>query len=242
MAILLWQGPSMLDGSPIVLLATEESGNRKTGNLLQTYILRSDMDPQTAVSTGADASVCGSCAYRGTVVDGKAKGRICYVEMVRGPLAVYTSFLNGNAAKKPLKKAGAGRKVRMGTYGDPAAVPVEVWLELLSKSIGRTGYSHAWRTCDERFKNLLMASCDHPGDYHEAQALGWKTYRVKLPEEPRLTGERPCPASAEAGKHVSCADCMGCDGLGRSFTINSHGLAWKQQAYRSFRMTLETAC
>ncbi|MFN5745577.1 MAG: hypothetical protein ACK443_05760 [Methylococcaceae bacterium] len=241
MAILLWQGPSMLDGAPIVLLATESSENSKTGNLLQTYIMRADMHPQEAIATGQDASVCGDCAYRGTLIDGKIKGRICYVEMVRGPAGVYRSFTEGRAIRVSLRKAGRGRVVRMGSYGDPAAVPIEIWLQLLEGSIGRTGYTHAWRYCDPRFQALLMASCDHPGDYREAQALGWKTYRVKLPEEARFKGERPCPASAEAGKHVTCLECQGCDGQANSYTINSHGLEWKQHAYRAFRLTLETS-
>ena len=237
MAYLLWQGPSMLDGAPIVLLATVNSSNEKTGDLVQTYILRSDMHPQEAVKTDADSSICGDCRFRGK----QGKGRLCYVSLRHGPFGVYNEFAAGKSEPIKRKKIGKNRKVRLGTYGDPAAVPFEVWQEIMAEALGHTGYTHQWRSCDPRFRSLIMASCDYPPDYHEAKALGWHTYRVKLPEEARMAGERPCPASAEAGKHVTCADCLGCNGTHRDFTINAHGLAWQIKQYREFRLTLEAS-
>ena len=236
MAYLLWEGPSMLDGAPIVLLASDTPKNSKTGDLIQTYILRADQKPYDAIHSGADESICGSCRFRGH----KGKGRLCYVAVAQGPTAVFNAYARGNSKPvKSLRKFGKGKKVRLGAYGDPAAIPFEVWAELLHASIGRTGYTHQWRTCDPRFKNLVMASCDYPPDYSEAKALGWYTYRVRLPEEPRMAGERPCPASTEAGNHVTCADCLGCDGTRRDFVINAHGTVGQIRAYERFRLTLE---
>ena len=40
--IILWEGKSELDGKPIVLIAIDHSSNSKTGDMVQTYILRSD--------------------------------------------------------------------------------------------------------------------------------------------------------------------------------------------------------
>ena len=67
----LWRGPSRIDGKQIVLLATgasplegEQSGNRKTGAMVQTYIMPLDVPPSEAVATGADVSVCGDCELR----------------------------------------------------------------------------------------------------------------------------------------------------------------------------------
>jgi hypothetical protein len=60
--IKVWEGPSELDGAPIMLLLTglaKSSKNAKTGDLLQTWILRSDVAPHVAVKTGQDSSVCG---------------------------------------------------------------------------------------------------------------------------------------------------------------------------------------
>jgi hypothetical protein len=237
MAYLLWQGASVLDGAPIVLLATDSSKNGKTGPMAQTYILRADMHPQEAIKTDADSSICGDCRFRGK----QGKGRMCYVNLRNGPYSVWRSFANGNAHQVPdLAKFGKGKLIRMGTYGDPAAVPFEVWEKLLSKSSGHTGYTHVWRTSDPRFQTIIQASCDHAGDYHEAKAMGWFTYRAKLPEEPRMQGERPCPAGGENKGTVTCADCLGCNGQRRDFSIDAHGSAGQVKHYREFRMTLET--
>jgi hypothetical protein len=235
MAYLLWEGPSVLDGAPIALLATVNSTNGKTGDLVQTYILRADIHPQEAVKTDADSSICGDCRFRGN----KGKGRLCYVSLRRGPFGVWNEYAAGKAEPANLKPFGRRRKVRLGTYGDPAAIPFEVWQQLLHGSIGHTGYTHQWRNCDQRFKAIVQASCDYPPDYAEAKALGWHTYRVRLPEEPRFAGERPCPAGKESGAHVTCSDCLGCDGTRRDFVINAHGAEWQVKAYRQFRLTLE---
>ena len=43
---IIYRGPSLLDGKPIVVIAVglnSSSKNRKTGNMLQTYILRDDI-------------------------------------------------------------------------------------------------------------------------------------------------------------------------------------------------------
>lgn len=233
---ILWEGPSALDGSPIALVAGIGSKNSKTGNMVQTYIIRNDMHPQDAVSTGVDDSICGSCRFRGH----KGKGRLCYVVLLHGVYQVWDAKLKGEwRPTSNLRKFGRNRLIRMGTYGDPAMVPFEVWEELLSQSAGRTGYTHQWRTCDQRFKSIMMASCDYHGDYPAAKALGWHTYRVKLPEEPRLPGERPCPAGGENKGGVTCEVCLGCNGQHRDYSIDAHGAKWQIKQYREFRMTLE---
>lgn len=235
---LLWEGPSALDGNPIAVVAGIGSGNSKTGEMVQIYIIRNDMHPQDAVHTGADESICGSCRLRGN----KGKGRECYVVLIHGTFQVWDAKAKGKwEPVKNLKKFGRHRKLRLGTYGDPAMAPFEFWQELLSEADGWTGYSHQWRTCDQRFKSILQASCDHADDYHDAKAMGWHTYRIKLPSESRFTGERPCPASAESNNDVTCSACLGCNGTRRDFTINVHGTKGNINAYQRLRLTLEAS-
>jgi hypothetical protein len=65
---IIWEGPSMLDGAPIIVIATglaQDSQNTKTGNLIQTWIMRADVDPMRAIREGLDASICGDCKHRG---------------------------------------------------------------------------------------------------------------------------------------------------------------------------------
>jgi len=44
----IYRGPSLIDGSPIVVVAvitkSDDAANEKTGAVVQTYILRADMD------------------------------------------------------------------------------------------------------------------------------------------------------------------------------------------------------
>jgi len=219
MSYLVYEGPSMLDGQPIVCLATgidQPSRNGKTGPMVQTYILRQDVPPLEAVKTGADKSICGDCKLRGN----NGKDRVCYVTLFRDPTNVYSS------ARKPLPKTALNnRGVRLGAYGDPAALPTSVIRRLVKKSAVHTGYTHQWLTCDQDLKNYVMASCDSPEDRESAKSLGWQTFRVKHPEEQMLPGETLCPASEEAGKQMNCLACGKCRGVGSvDVVINVHGI------------------
>src|SRR4051812_20933218 len=81
--VVLYAGPSMLDGKPIVAIANrieDDSTNGKTGNMVQTWIMRSDMKPTDAVKSGEDSSVCGDCPHR------PANDGSCYVLTFQAPL------------------------------------------------------------------------------------------------------------------------------------------------------------
>jgi hypothetical protein len=226
---IIYKGPSLLDGKPIVVIATYSKRNAKTGEVVQTYILVDGINPLEASKTGADFSICGTCAMRGEVTTDptrkQAKNRRCYVNLGQGVLIVYKSFLRGvyaiadNIAAR--KSIGRGRFVRVGTYGDPAAVPPAVWEELLSEADTFTAYSHqsGWRP------DIAMQSAD---DYHSA-VLHWKagrrTFRV-IAELGHLdsNNEALCPASKEAGRRVQCTACKLCKGsaLAKSIAIVEH--------------------
>lgn len=223
--LILFEGPSALDGAPIVVVATglrSASANAKTGGMVQTYILRADVAPTDAIRTGADASICGDCPHRG---DGTGAGRTCYVNVGQGPLAVFRAYQRGAYAPVTDWDAFAGRAVRFGIYGDPAAVPVAVWARLASLARGRTGYTHQWRTRPE-LRDYCMASVDTEAEAVEARAAGWRYFRVALPgAAARLESEAVCPASAEAGKKLTCSACLACGGGSRrgSIVIQAHG-------------------
>lgn len=81
---IVWDGPSRIDGSPIMAIVTglrTASANPKTGDMLQTWILRSDMHPMDAIKSGADYGICGSCGHRGTYDEfgNPIDPRTCYV-------------------------------------------------------------------------------------------------------------------------------------------------------------------
>jgi len=215
--IVLYRGPSELDGGPIVMVLTgvrDNSENNKTGSMLQTWILREDIAPQAAIHQGLDYSICGDCKHRGT----SQATRKCYVLAFQAPTAVWKAYHRGSYATDWSAYAlgrVASRALRLGSYGDPTAVPTSVWADLVMTVKPRklAGYTHQWS--DPKFKafaGLLMASCDTPEERETAKALGWRTFRTRTPEESAESGEVVCPASKEGGERTSCASCGLCGG------------------------------
>jgi hypothetical protein len=197
--------------------------NPKTGPMIQTWLLRTDQRPMDAARTNADDAVCGDCKLRGD----SGYGRICYVTLWLAPNNVYRNLGDyPRVTSGELTEIMAGRHVRCGAYGDPAAIPFGYWEAALKKAAGWTGYTHQWRTCDRRFQRILMASVDTVEEHAEAQAAGWRTFRVRHPHDPLLTNEVICPASDEAGHTTTCEHCELCRGTAnpaRSVAIMSHG-------------------
>ena len=221
----LYQGPSNFDGKPIVVIAVWSSKNSKTGDMLQTYILRSDIDPRDANKWGEDESICGQCQHRGTPTldptKALAEERTCYVSMGQGPLIVFNEFIAGKYPVASPRAVGAGRRVRIGTYGDGAAAPDYVWSELLSEAEGHTAYSH-----NGGDPQRYMVSADTLAQAQGAWANGYRTFRVVHSVAEIRKNEVLCPASKEAGHKTTCAACLLCGGASvkaKSIAIPVHG-------------------
>jgi hypothetical protein len=235
---ILYRGPSAIDGKPIVVVGLYRTGkgvNAKTGAMLQTYILPDipGLGIMDIVRLGFDVSVCGGCPHRydydsqGVAIPGT---RTCYVNLGQGVRVVLKGVQTGRYVDisrdaDALAEFGRSRVVRLGTWGDPAAAPVSLWHNLLRYSAGHTGYTHQWRS--ERiageFRGLVMASCETAQDVAKANAKGFSgTFRV-LPVGTAPALAAMCPASAEAGKVATCADCRRCDGKGGNVEIIAHG-------------------
>ena len=227
----LYDGPSLHDGKPIVVIATgynTPSSNGKTGPMIQTYILRKDISPVEALRSGDDESICFDCSLR---------GKSCYVVVHHGPRAVWDAYQNGRAkilnGKREIAAVGIMRDIRIGAYGDPLAAPFWVWEALVKRAAGYTGYTHQWKNGDQRMKQLCMASVDNEAEKNHAQSLGWRTYRVLADgEEPDAT-EIPCPAS----DIIKCNKCLLCRGISnaKSIAIPVHGTIGRRQAFNRLR-------
>jgi hypothetical protein len=222
----LYRGPSLLDGAPIVVLAqTSGSRNSKTGPGPQVYIMRADIPPIDAVRTGADVSICGACVHRGDRQTGR--GRSCYVVLTHAPRAVWDAWQRGKYP--PIDRAliparFAGKFVRLGAYGDPAAAPHWVWDAITRHAVGWTGYTHQWRL-GFALQAWCMASVETDAEADDAIAMGYRVFRVTAPGVGRLPGHVVCPASAERGRVLQCDACRGCSGEGRRghIQIAAHG-------------------
>ena len=247
---ILYEGPSQLPndpGAPIVVIAIMESSNSKTGNMVQTYILRSDMDPREASRTGADVAICGACPLKGDGFPDNpmklAQHRECYVNIAQGVLIVWNNYKAGKYPRltthADITMVCSGRAVRIGTYGDGAAAPSWVWADALREAAGHTAYTHQWPR-DAQHGNtyvgnggwgpypwVYMASVESLDEARAAWARGYRTFRVvNHPDERDPANEIVCPNETTG---VQCVECGLCRGkryghdTARSIVITVHG-------------------
>lgn len=226
-------------GAPIAVVALFRRGrgiNAKTGGVVQTYIVPDipGLSLMAIMRAGLDVSVCGGCPHRyaydknGVAVPGT---RTCYVNLGQGVRSVLKRLHRGgyeDVSSDPgaIAEIGLDRVVRLGTWGDPAAVPADVWAQLLSWSIGHMGYTHQWRSARLRapIVDVVMASCETPADVSRALSLGFNgTFRVRAVFEGAPDRAKMCPASEEAGKVATCEQCKRCNGQGGETEIIAHG-------------------
>jgi len=230
-SFIIYEGPSLIDGSPIVAIAQVKTGNRKTGDMVQTWILRSDIDPITASRTGADSAICGDCPHKGTPSDkltGWATDRTCYVNLLFAPNGVFKAYKRGayDTAKghDAIAAIGKGKGVRLGSYGDPSAVSSYIWESLTSEADFETAYTH---NPVNPMPHKIMTSADNAAQAQSAWAKGERTFRVVSDLAQIIKGKEVlCPASDEAGNRATCATCKLCGGnsvKAKSVAIVAHG-------------------
>jgi hypothetical protein len=226
-SFVVWEGESLLGGGRVAVLVTglaTASKNRKTGAMVQIWILPAD----GRRSHENIPAVCGTCPRQPTELgDGS-----CYAWAVRAVPSVLRYVTK--APRRTLAEASAllaGRKVRLGALGDPAAVPLEVWEALTRQAAGWTGYTHAW-TQRPDLARFVMASVDSEAEQMRAERNGWRTFRVRTPGEALTSREITCPASDEAGHRTTCEKCQLCQGStkqARSIAIVDHGPGAKRR-------------
>jgi hypothetical protein len=122
--------------------------------------------------------------------------------------------------------------VRFGEFGDPSSVDYSVIKRIADACglIGHTGYTHHWRSCDQRLKNYFMASVENQSDYELAKSMGWRCFFVGgLP----VQGESITCLNSSA--NLNCVDCKLCAGTKFRFdvVIDAHGRNAKKIASAS---------
>jgi len=198
------------ENDSIVAIATMHSRNGKTGNMVQLYILTKNEHPVEACHSGADSLICGDCKHR------PANMGTCYVTLPHGPVGVWKAYHRGRypfLESADYARVFAGRALRLGAYGDPVFLPFSILEKMTAAASGHTGYTHQWRRCSAKYRNLVMASVDNDAEYRQAKAKGWRTFRVKARDAENLPGEITCPAIL--GK-THCLRCLLCSGMKRA--------------------------
>ena len=208
--MIVYDGPSQLNGKPIVAILTNinnPSVNTKTGDMAQATIMPKGIKPSDAVKTGEDDAVCGDCNRRPSTA--KANGlKPCYVNP-RAPNSIHRAYERGSYSTRI--PAQQHKPMRLGMWGDPAAMPYDIAKALADSAPKHTGYTHRWREFPE-FNSICMASVDTEEERLEANALGFRTYRVRDEGAPLMDGEISCP-EADKARNIQCADCGLCAGM-----------------------------
>jgi len=230
--VIAYEGASQLTGEPIVLLLTgleNPTSNVKTGQMVQAVVLDTSLKPTEAVKAGTDANVCGDCPL---------KRGICYVNLIpfNGVFKAYSEGRTPYITQDVLERAKVKcQKLRITAYGDPSAVPIEIWESLLEYFKNHTGYTHQWRNLNaQAWAGRLMASVETKEGFSQALEAGWSTFRVRNAGESLLPGEIECPNIKNPS--IQCADCRLCSGnqqRQRHISVEAHGLTHKQKAFAS---------
>ena len=238
LGFIAYEGPSLIDGAPIVVIVNKLDGsdNAKTGAIVQSFIIRADVAPTDSLKTGADESICGQCPHR-PILARETGAAPCYVQVGKSVQSVYHAYKRGRYTKADaatIARALAGKIVRLGTYGDPAAAPVTMWAQITRYAAGRRGYTHQWQRADfdaQAWAPLVMASADNVDEAARANLLGMRVFRVSVGVDVQA-GEAMCPASAEAGRRATCAKCTLCSGTSiqaRDIVIADHAAGHKRR-------------
>jgi len=219
----IWEGASPQDNAPIAAIVTgldRASRNDKTGDMLQIWIIRTDMSPVDAVKSGEDKSICGNCTHR----RGHGGLKDCYVLPHQAPTAVYKNYKAGKYPVLTLKDFDLfnGMMVRFGAYGDPAFIPLAILTIITDKAAGYTGYTHQAQNPKihdvKLYAQYLHASADSPRHASILQRYGWSTFETRYDSSD--TSGNLC--AAEGG--LSCELCLECNGKsGKNIYIQAHG-------------------
>jgi hypothetical protein len=160
--------------------------------------------------------------------------RACYVRTEQAPTVIFKAYCAGsypNVTPRAAADRVRGGELRIGAYGDSAALPIRAVRPLADAADVLTNYTHGAGYVPGRAKrlaNFTMASADTPGQALAYQEQGFRTFRVSPNHTQRddgtrlvadlLPGERQCPKTLD--KRVTCIDCGLCDGNRRGLAAN----------------------
>lgn len=207
------------NGKSYVAIATMETSNRKTGNMVQIWFLLENENPVESVKNGLDAeTICAGCPF--------ASGNGCYVNVGQAPLAIWKGFHRGiypDLMPKDYENAFKGRKIRFGAYGNPTLLPLSIVKAIASVSNGWTGYFHDWKENQlaSQYAQYFMVSTETENSRIQAENAGFRYFHVS-PIKPVNALE--CLSETRG---LECSQCKLCSGLSKSrqpsIWINPHG-------------------
>jgi hypothetical protein len=147
---------------------------------------------------------------------------------------VWKSWKAGNYESEPtdkeLENMINGRRVRLGAYGDPAMLPIDVLKRLQRLSNGCLGYTSQWSQSwfDPEVLNYCCASLYNTAAVQKLKDMFPKAKYFRIlqdPDEKLLNGEIIC-LNERSGK--MCHECGLCNGRRSNVVILAHG-SWAKR-------------
>ena len=197
------------DGSTVRVAYTFESKNTKTGDVIQQWITPKNWERESQkekVDVKDSAAACKDCPLMDS----------CYVKKGTAVMGLKSGSKSKNfipATEEEQLYRFEKKFVRFGAFGEPVLAGKMNTVALASVAKNWTGYTHQWKDLNYHWSNkYFMASVETPKLKSEANALGYRTFRVGADVSEILPDEVLCPASKEAGRKATCADCGLCKG------------------------------
>ena len=187
------------------------SQNSKTGPMAQLWIY----DATTAAPTEAN---CGTCELK---TSKNAYGHSCYAARLR-PMRTMLERCRNKQPNLWAAVASLRRNcmpLRLGAFGDPAAIPPEYTKALVSAARFSLGYTHDWfNRRSEHLRGVCQASVESDADMRVAHLFAWKTFRVGSGPD-MFHSEVHCPGQLHKR---TCLECQRCDGKRGNVYNNWH--------------------
>lgn len=199
----------------VVIVAKYNANNKKTGLMVQISILDTSLNLRKI--DGSEENGQGCSRPQCSAFDG------CYVRSFFAHVGSIDKNLNDYRAGTLPKMNWVsfmalinGLDVRLGEFGDPAAMGLRYVEEIARRARKHTGYTHRWKSCDQDLRFFLMASVENQPDYDLARKMGWKCFYVG--GNPVKGDVMQCPNEGPSG--LLCNQCGLCKGANAKFSIS----------------------
>lgn len=222
----------------IHVLKTKASENSKLGFGYIVHTYHWSVDQVSSGSFTNDSHNCMDCPYSYNQNNGKSGG--CYThngmqgQGLRSMLKrLHKLFAAGEIKQFNEKdfntfvltsKKASPVLTRLGVYGEPLTLPIDVMEKIVNISKSHTGYTHQWNKDSAiPYSKYLMASTHNIFETLIAEKRGFRCFQSSKEKDAKMP---VCPASKEMGYKLTCVECKACNGkatnLTKSIFIHKH--------------------
>jgi len=212
-------------GDIIHVLKTKASENSKLGFGYIVHTYHWSVDQVARGVFNDDAHNCMDCPYSYNQNGGKTGG--CYTHggmqgqglrsMLKRLHRLYGEGKIDNKLNKgkldnfiSLSSAAGTVLTRLGVYGEPITLPLNVMGKLVRISKSHTGYTHQWnKEAAIPYAKYLMASTHNQFETLIAESRGFRAFQSSKDKDKKMP---VCPASKEMNYKLTCVECKACDG------------------------------